>query len=344
MSKIIHAAIVFSLVLAFSGLAISKTPIKIIFDTDMGSDCDDAGALALLHRYADMGLVDILGCMYSSGKVPYGAGVIEAINIYYGRPDIPIGASHGDEVGDPVDKMNAETLAKNTSAFGHTLIHNHDAPELAQLCRKILAAQADHSATYITVGHTKGLYDILVSKPDESSPLTGMELIKKKVKQWVALGALGANNREQAFTRDWNFFFNGTAPFTKYLVDHFPVSVFYINAGDDVMTGKSLKTTPPGNIVRTAYSEWLQRYSNKTLDDQRPSWDLAAVYFAVEGLGSFLERAGQGRLDFDVEKGSRWINSAGESKQTYINQKDGVSQAFSDYLNQMISTPPLRKP
>ncbi len=26
---------------------------KIIFDTDMGSDCDDTGALALLHQLAD---------------------------------------------------------------------------------------------------------------------------------------------------------------------------------------------------------------------------------------------------------------------------------------------------
>ena len=52
----------------------------------MGSDCDDAGALALLHQYADQGKAEIIGCIYSSGKVSFGAGVIEAINIYYGRP------------------------------------------------------------------------------------------------------------------------------------------------------------------------------------------------------------------------------------------------------------------
>ena len=28
---------------------------RIIFDTDMGSDCDDVGALALLNVYADRG-------------------------------------------------------------------------------------------------------------------------------------------------------------------------------------------------------------------------------------------------------------------------------------------------
>jgi hypothetical protein len=57
---------------------------------------DDAGALAVLHVYGDRGfaeIIEIIGCIYSSGKVPYGAGVVEAINIYYGRPEIPIGAA-----------------------------------------------------------------------------------------------------------------------------------------------------------------------------------------------------------------------------------------------------------
>ena len=46
--------------------------VKIIFDTDMGSDCDDVGALALLNVYTGQGKAEILGCIYSSGKIPYG--------------------------------------------------------------------------------------------------------------------------------------------------------------------------------------------------------------------------------------------------------------------------------
>ena len=34
--------------------------IKLMFDTDMGSDCDDAGALALLHELATLGECEIL--------------------------------------------------------------------------------------------------------------------------------------------------------------------------------------------------------------------------------------------------------------------------------------------
>ena len=32
-----------------------KKPIQIILDTDIGWDCDDAGALALIHRLCDKG-------------------------------------------------------------------------------------------------------------------------------------------------------------------------------------------------------------------------------------------------------------------------------------------------
>jgi hypothetical protein len=71
-----------------SGRADGPVPVKILFDSDMGSDCDDAGALALLHTLADEGKAEIVGCVFSSGRVPYGAAVMEAINVYYGRPHL----------------------------------------------------------------------------------------------------------------------------------------------------------------------------------------------------------------------------------------------------------------
>jgi inosine-uridine nucleoside N-ribohydrolase len=315
-------------------------PEKVIFDTDMGSDCDDAGALALLHAYADMGLAEILGCIYSSGAVPYGAGVVEAINIYYGRPDIPVGAYHGEDVGDPVDKMTAEKLARDTAAFKNKIIHNTDAEEQTRVNRRLLAFQDDNSVTYITVGHTKGIYDLLVSGPDDISPLTGEELISRKVKRWVALGALGASNEKGHYVGDWNFFRNGTAPFTKYLVENFPKPVYIIDGGEKVMTGKSLKHTPAGNIVRTAYRDWLWNYEKKTLDGQRPSWDLVAVYFAIEGMGEYFKMAESGYLKFDIERGSRWIKKDTVSNHNFVLQRMGTNESFADYLNEMISRPP----
>lgn len=316
-------------------------PIPVIFDTDMGSDCDDAGALALLHHYAGQGKAEIIGCIFSSGKVPYGAAVVQAINVYYGRPGIPVGASHDDLVGDPVDKMQAEKLARDRAAYGHTIVHNHDAPEMTALNRRLLAAQPDQSVTYITVGHTKGLHDLLVSSPDDISPLSGEELILKKISRWVALGALGAKNEQNHYAQDWNFFRNGTAPYTDVLIERFPVDAYFIDAGNTVMTGRSLKQTPPGNIVRDAYRDWLWNSSQRTLDDQRPSWDLAGVYFAIEGTGEFLYDAGPGHMEFDKENGSRWRTGETATHHHYIAQKPDTDSAFAEYLNRRIATAPI---
>ena len=316
-------------------------PVKIILDTDMGSDCDDAGAFAVLHRYADLGMAEIIGCIYSSGKVPFGAGIIEAINIYYGRPDIPIGAYYGDEVGDPVDKMTAEKLVRDTAAFGNSIIYNTDADEQTRLNRKLLASHDDHSITYITIGHTKGIYELLVSEPDDISPLSGYELVNKKMKRWVAMGGrMDADNEDMEFVHDWNLFRNGSASYSKYLIENFPRPVFFSDGGTNVMTGKSLKYTPSGNIVRTVYRDWLWNTSKRTLDYQRPSWDLIAVYYAVEGLGDFLKDSGNGWMEVDIEKGVRWHNDESIVNRTLIQQMDNTNESLAAYLNDMIGALP----
>jgi len=324
-------------------LSLGQTdPVKVIFDTDMGSDCDDVGALALLHAYANQGQAEIIGCVFSSGKVPYGAGIVEAIDIYYGRPDIPVGAYQQDDIGDPVDKMQAEKLARDSAAFHNSIVHNQDTEDLSKLGRRLLAEQEDSSVIYITVGHTKGLYDILTSAPDEISPLSGQELIERKISKWVALGALNADNPEGDYKKDWNFFFNGTAPFTQHLIENFPSEMVFVDAGTDVLTGKSLINTPAGNIVRTAYRDWLWNVFEHTLHDQRSSWDLAAVYYAVEGNGDFLQEQPPGWLEFDQEKGCRWHRESSYRRHTLIKQKPGTDDAFSEYLNRMIALPPAQ--
>lgn len=115
----------------------------------MGSDCDDAGALALLHWYAGHEKAEIIACIHRSSKIPYGAAIVDAINFYYGRPDIPVGADHNLEFGDPKDKMTDEKLARDTAAFYNSMIHNHDAPGQTKLKRILLAQSPDNSITYL---------------------------------------------------------------------------------------------------------------------------------------------------------------------------------------------------
>src|SRR5436190_19087187 len=70
------------------------TPDRIIFDTDMETDCDDAGALAVLHSLADNGECEILATVVSV-RDPNSAATVDAINTYRGRATLPLGMVKG---------------------------------------------------------------------------------------------------------------------------------------------------------------------------------------------------------------------------------------------------------
>ena len=73
-------------------LPLPAAPLPVILDTDMDSDVDDVSALGELHAMADRGEVEILGVMIS-GHNEWSAPCTDAIDTFYGRPDLPIGAS-----------------------------------------------------------------------------------------------------------------------------------------------------------------------------------------------------------------------------------------------------------
>ena len=64
--------------------------VKIILDTDLGRDCDDVGALSLLHTMASDGDAKILAVTLCTSAIS-SLVTVQAINEWYKRPDIPIG-------------------------------------------------------------------------------------------------------------------------------------------------------------------------------------------------------------------------------------------------------------
>ena len=64
----------------------------LIIDTDIGGDCDDAGALALANIFKNEGLIDLLGMTFTT-STPYGPASISAINRFYGNDDIEIAST-----------------------------------------------------------------------------------------------------------------------------------------------------------------------------------------------------------------------------------------------------------
>ena len=289
----------------------SPNRAQIILDTDLGSDCDDAGALAVLHALADAGEADILACIYSSGLNSYGAGCISAINTYYGRAGIPIGAAEESELGDSRNDF-LEAIATNQALYGHKIVSRDDVPDLVSVYRQALAAAPDNSVQIVSIGHTKGLYDLLESAPDGSSALTGRNLLKLKVKNWVAMG--GQFPLENA--PSWNFGRNGAAAYSRHVVENWPTPIVFSGweIGAPIQTGRALSATPADNPVREAYRLW-----DNALENGRASWDQTAVLYAVRGAADYWElRRGQCNVD---DEGRTYWHDDQEGPHAYLVQK-----------------------
>lgn len=235
---------------------------NIILDTDIGSDCDDVGAMAVLHKLADKGEANILGVVFSSGKNKYGIGVCDAINTYYGRGYLPLGQYKGNDIGDPKNHYSKE-IATAQNVYHNAVVDS--APELIKTYINILQKQPDSSVTIVTIGHPYGLVLLMNDQ-------LGFFLIKQKVKKWVAM-----TGTKTIPARDWNFGMNGVEYYIHDLLKNWPTDAYFSSIGKEIITGnKKLPLTPMNNPVREAYKLW-----NNALSNGRYSWDQVAILYAV---------------------------------------------------------------
>ena len=65
----------------------AQEPLRLIFDTDMGNDVDDAMALAMIHTLETRGVCKLLAVTITKDH-PKAGPFVDAINTFYNRGDI----------------------------------------------------------------------------------------------------------------------------------------------------------------------------------------------------------------------------------------------------------------
>ncbi len=140
----------------------NKERVRIIFDTDLGPDYDDVGALAFLHAMADSGRAEILATV-SSNKHELVAPSIDVINTYFGRDKLPIGAPKSSGVNLGSSQHWADSIVLK---YPHRIKSTSEAPDAVTVYRKILNDQPDKSVTIVTVGFLTNLNNLLHSQSD----------------------------------------------------------------------------------------------------------------------------------------------------------------------------------
>ncbi|OLY91597.1 nucleoside hydrolase [Cnuella takakiae] len=273
----------------------------VIFDSDMGPDYDDVGAIAMLHAYADSGYIDILATVAST-RYPGVAGVFEILNTYFNRPQLPIGVPHtsGLELRDR-QHWSDSLLAQ----YPHRIQNNKEVPEAVAVYRKLLAAQPDTSVVIITVGFLTNLADLLRSGPDQYSKLDGATLVRSKVKKLVSMAGIFPKGKEFNVEKD--------AAASQYVFSRWPTDVVLsgfeigkeIKVGVPLVRNVQIRNSPVKDVFRIAIPMDPQDSAG------RMSWDETAVLVAAKGAAPWY-RLERGTMTVAADGSNGWQEGSGK--------------------------------
>lgn len=297
-------------------------PVPVFFDSDIGPDVDDAGAAAVLNALADRGEAKIIGMAVCTSS-PWGAPCLDAINTYYGRPDVPIGTFKGSNF-----LLDAKYNRGVAERFPNDLKSGENAPDATEVYRRVLSKQKDRSVVVCAVGPLNNLARLLDSGADRHSKLSGRDLVTKKVKQLVIMGGRYPEGKE------WNF---EQAPQAAAKVAESwptPIVASGFEIGAEIKTGARLQAeTPAENPVRLAY----ELYQGAGKD--RESWDQTGVMAAVRGPEPLWSLSPLSLLSVEAKDGSNRTRTAGEGRFNYLVKKANVPEVKRSIEDLMVQAP-----
>src|SRR5882672_8389403 len=158
--------------LGFYTSPVWAAPVRLIFDTDMGNDIDDAVGLAMIHALESRGEAKLLAVTVTKDN-QWAAPFIDAMNTFYGRGDIPIGVVRKGKTPEDAKMIRvpaARTRPDGSFVYAHDLTDGKDAPEATGLLRRVLSKEKDGTVAIVQVGFSTNLARLLDSPADGASP------------------------------------------------------------------------------------------------------------------------------------------------------------------------------
>ncbi|MBQ8885648.1 MAG: nucleoside hydrolase [Clostridia bacterium] len=296
--------------------------VNLIIDTDLGNDCDDAAAIALACRYVKEERARLLAITINTSD-PYSPCCAEAILSYYGV-ETEIGVHKGSFPY--VDVSFSKALAEK---FGVAKKKEREAA--VRLIRRKLAESKDKSVTLVFIGQLNNANELLKSPADEYGE-DGVSLVERKVKETVIMGGMFGSRKIVFEGKEYLAEYNiaTSVSDSKGAIGTFPCEVVFADfyLGIDVLTLGGLIGRDEKDPVGYAYDIFSH--------GDRPSWDILALMYAVEGENGLFVRSRHGRvrvgdtgttvMEYDESGKHRYLLPLVESDvlATAINKKFGL--------------------
>ena len=333
-----HALVAAAWLLAAVLPACAAGPVRVIFDTDMGNDVDDALALAMLHAFESRGEARLLAVTVTKDSRS-AAPFVDLVNTFYGRPSIPVGVvKNGKTPNDtPMIRIPAgRRTASGAYVYPHRLTDGAAAPDAVAVLRRALAAEPDGSVTIVQVGFSTNLARLLDSPADAASPLSGAQLVTRKVRLLSAMAG------------------------------HFPIGKPEFNVATDIPSARKVFAEWPTPIVFSGFEigeallfpaaaiehdfSWVsdhpvaEAYRNyMRMPYDRPTWDLTAALYAIRPERGYFALSPEGRVTVD-DTGQTHFTAQTAGKRRYLILDPAQKQRIVEALILLASQPRDRQP
>jgi inosine-uridine nucleoside N-ribohydrolase len=315
-------------------------PVRIVFDTDLGNDVDDAMTLAIIHALQNRGECELLAITTTKDN-RYVAPMIDLLNTFYGRPDIPI-AVVKNGVTKEDGKYNRQVLelkdedGKLRYPRARLPEDSDKLPDAVPFLRKLLAHERDNSIVLIQVGFFTNFARLLDTPADDISPLTGKELIAKKVK-YLSLMAGGFD--EPLGYKEYNVVQD--IPSAKKMIAEWPTEMIF--SGHKV--GRVIQH--PGASMKEDYG-YVKHHPLKDayhfyrgLDNSQPTYDLTSVLYVVRPNRGYFDLSPSGTVTVLDDGQTPFTPSEGGKHRYLIVSPEQIAMVREAFV-QLCSEPPKR--
>lgn len=274
---------------------------NIIFDTDMGNSTDDVFAMQAMFAARSVGCCNVVGVI-GSRKLEKAKKLLDCFMHYYHADDIPLGFAEGDEQYFeiiPYYQLVDSLKADGTPLFEPTGIPLSERLPGWKLYRKLLSEAEDASISIVCVGMFTNLGNLLDSQADEFSPLSGKELVRKKVKSLEVMGGCFSPvplryTKSGTVCRFLEVEYNigGDIPLAKKVIQEWPVKLcmFPLEEGlhfpsvhDNILKDYRWQPESPIYQIYSHYDEWASGDVGQYL------WDAITMIHAIDYFKVFLD-------------------------------------------------------
>ncbi len=253
--------------------------MPVVFDTDMGNDIDDAIALAILHALESRGESKLIAVTVTKDN-PQAAPFIDAVNVFYGRSEIPIGVVKNGKTPE-ASKMLEAVVAR--SVYRRNLKDGRQAEEAVAVLRRVLEAQKDGSVVFVQVGFSTNLARLI-----ESS--RGLVARKARLLSIMA-GQFPSGKPEYNVKID--------IPAARKLFAEWPAPIVFsgFEVGNSMLFPASSIENEFAYVENHPIRDAYRGYKKMPYD--RPTWDPTSALYAVRPERGYFSLSEPGRVTVD---------------------------------------------